>query len=110
MTNDNRTSNEIVVQDNTLPEVMVISDPNLICILLHEQKRQILSAIFSEMKNIQEIKAKTGINPGTIKRHLDELMVHHLVVIRDTKKSDYNITMKYYQAAAKRFEIKYTLQ
>lgn len=96
---------------NSIPikEKIIVSDPKLIRIILHEQKMLILNAILREMKNIQELKEITGLNPGTIKRNLDELMEFKLVQIMSIKKSEYNITMKYYQAVAAQFEIHFTI-
>jgi hypothetical protein len=96
---------------NSIPiqEKIIVSDPKLIRIILHEQKLLILNEILREMKNIQELKEMTGLNPGTVKRNLDELIENQLVQIVAIKKSDYNITMKYYQAVAKEFEIHFTL-
>ncbi len=88
---------------------LVVTDPKVIRVVLHEQKLQILNILVHDMKNIQELKELTNINPGTIKRNLDELMEHGLIYIAAIKKSDYNITMKYYRATANRIEISYQL-
>ncbi len=88
---------------------LVVTDPKVIRLILHEQKLEILKVLIHEMKNIQELKQITQINPGTIKRNLDELMEHGLIYIAAVKKSDYNITMKYYRATASRIEISYQL-
>jgi len=88
---------------------MIFTDPKIIRIILHEQKLQILNILLKEMKNIQELKDLTGINPGTIKRNLDELMEVGLVEIAETKISNYNIKMKYYRAVGTQFELKFQL-
>ncbi len=90
-------------------ERLIVTDPKVIRVILHEQKLQILNILLHEMKNIQELKNLTQINPGTIKRNLDELMEYGLIFIAAIKKSDYNITMKYYRATANRIEISYQL-
>ncbi|OLS12614.1 MAG: hypothetical protein RBG13Loki_3759 [Promethearchaeota archaeon CR_4] len=99
-----------VGQNNSLVrEKLVLTDPKIIRVVLHEQKLQILNILLHDMKNIQEIREATGLNPGTIKRNLDELMEYDLIFIAAIRKSDYNITMKYYRAAANRIEISYHL-
>jgi len=55
---------------------------------------------------IQDLRQSIGLNPGTIKRHLDDLKLHKLVFESRIEKNDYNITMKYYRAVAKSFKIK----
>jgi predicted transcriptional regulator len=97
-------------QTNTaVRDRLVVTDPKVIRVVLHEQKLQILNILVHDMKNIQELKELTKINPGTIKRNLDELMEHGLIFIAAIKKSDYNITMKYYRATANHIEISYLL-
>ncbi len=94
---------------NNVRDKMVVTDPKVIRVILHEQKLQILQILLHEMKNIQELRELTQINPGTIKRNLDELMEYGLIFIAAIKKSDYNITMKYYRATANRIEISFQL-
>ncbi len=97
-------------QTNTgVRDKLVVTDPKVIRVVLHEQKLQILNILVHEMKNIQELRDLTQINPGTIKRNLDELMEYGLIFIAAIKKSDYNITMKYYRATANRIEISFDL-
>ena len=46
-----------------------------------------------------------GINPGTIKRHIDNLIVEKFVFKSSQKRSEYNVKMKYYSAAAEEYII-----
>ncbi len=94
---------------NNRRDKLVLTDPKVIRIVLHEQKLQILNILLHDMKNIQDLRDITQINPGTIKRNLDELMEHGLVYIAAIKKSDYNITMKYYRATANHIDISFNL-
>jgi len=97
-------------QDNRfVRDKLVLADPKVIRVVLHEQKLQILTILLRDMKNIQELREITQINPGTIKRNLDDLMEYGLIFIAAIKKSDYNVTMKYYRATAKRIEISFQL-
>ena len=86
-------------------ETLEIHEPDRIVLILHEKKMKILKSILNEGKTIQQIKKTTGINPGTIKRHLDALKSEGLVFIESKKLNDYNILMKFYRAIAKKFEI-----
>ena len=43
---------------------MVVTDPKIIRVVLHEQKMQILNILIHEMKNIQELREITQINQG----------------------------------------------
>jgi DNA-binding HxlR family transcriptional regulator len=87
----------------------VLGEPAEIRMILQKDKLQILNILLKEEKNIQQLKEATGINPGTIKRNLDDLIKNNLVFESAVKKSDYNITMKYYLAVAEEFEIKFAM-
>lgn len=102
--------NSIDSQKNKkIEDIRIIANPNEILVVLHDQKMRILIELQKSMKNIQDLVDSTGLNPGTIKRHLDELINYGFVFVADIKKNDYKMTMKYYQATAKSFEIKYEI-
>ena len=103
-------SNPSSLNPNGPRDKLVLTDPKVIRVVLQEQRLQILNLLLYDMKNIQELRDITHINPGTIKRNLDELMEYGLVYIAAIKKSDYNITMKYYRATARQIEIAYVLK
>lgn len=85
---------------------MTISSSKLARILLHKDIRQIITALIkNEEMTIQEISIATDKNPGTIKRHLDTLITENLVFMSKTKRSEYNVKMKYYSVVAKEFII-----
>jgi predicted transcriptional regulator len=88
-----------------VPDVLEITDPSLILVILHEKKKILLNLLFTRAMTIQDLKNATKINPGTIKRHLDDLTKHNLVYVEETKRNDYNIIMKYYRATARSFLI-----
>ena len=90
-------------------ETKEITDPALIMQVMHSNKQRILKEIFQQGRTIQELKNLTGMNPGTIKRHLDELMKHSLVDVERTDRNEYKILMKFYRTVAKNFEIHFTL-
>lgn len=95
------------VSENTKEpaEKLIIKESAQVSQIMHEKKQLILLEIFRIPLTIQDLKIKTGMNPGTIKRHLDDLMAHNLVYVQRTERNEYNILMKYYRAQAKKFII-----
>ncbi|TFG17384.1 MAG: ArsR family transcriptional regulator [Promethearchaeota archaeon] len=90
-----------IVQD-----IILITDPEMARILLHDDKKRILTLLIQQDEmTIQELTNATGINPGTIKRHIDDLIRNKLAFKSNQKRSEYNVKMKYYSAVAKKFAI-----
>lgn len=85
-----------------LPEIK-ISDPEVVSVLFHEKKQSILKLLMRGEKNIMDLKKELKMNPGTIKRHLDDLRVKELVAEPRIVINKYGIKEKYYHATAKRF-------
>ena len=83
-----------------------ISDPNIISIFYHEKKSEILKLLIKEELTLKEIKDKMDINPGTIRRHLDDLLAAGLVELTRTEINRYSMLMKFYRSTAKSFQIK----
>ncbi len=91
-----------LVQDSLL-----ITSPEIARILLHDDKKRILTLLIQKDEmTIQELTNATAINPGTIKRHIDDLIRNKLAFKSNQKRSEYNVKMKYYSAVAKEFTIK----
>lgn len=86
-----------------IKEELTISNPLAIPIIFHEKKGMILKLLIEKEMTIIDLKHETGLNPGTIKRHIDDLLHHDLVFISRTKISDQSVVMKFYRAAAKKF-------
>ena len=84
---------------------LIITDSSLVLIVLHDKKKLILEHLLEKDMTIQDLRQTIGLNPGTIKRHLDDLKKHNLVFESRIEKNDYNITMKYYRAVARSFKI-----
>ncbi|QEE14435.1 ArsR family transcriptional regulator [Promethearchaeum syntrophicum] len=93
-------SEKVEIQDE-----LIITESSLVLIILHDKKKLILEQILEKDMTIQDLRQKIGLNPGTIKRHLDDLKLHNLVFESRIEKNDYNITMKYYRAVARSFKI-----
>ena len=89
-----------------IQDELIITDSSLVLIILHDKKKLILENLLEKDMTIQDLRQSIGLNPGTIKRHLDDLKLHKLVFESRIEKNDYNITMKYYRAVAKSFKIK----
>ncbi len=80
-----------------------ISDPDVVSVLFHEKKQVILRALMYEEKNIMDLRRELKMNPGTIKRHLDDLRAKKLVAEPRVVINKYGIKEKYYRAMARRF-------
>ena len=52
-----------------------------------------------------ELKKETNLNPGTIKRYLDDLVSKDLVRLTRKVQNEYGFFLKYYRATAKLFVI-----
>lgn len=92
-----------------IKDLLIVDDNDLALTVLHEKKKMILSELIHEAMTIQNLSIKTGMNPGTIKRHLMDLMNRNLIFVEKEARTDYNIKMKFYRARAKRIRIEIEL-
>ncbi len=88
-----------------IKDELIITDSSLVLIVLHDKKKLILEQLLEKEMTIQDLRQAIGLNPGTIKRHLDDLKKNNLVFESRIEKNDYNITMKFYRAVARIFKI-----
>lgn len=102
MKNKNKLSSQIEI-DKNIPLEKKISDPDVVSVLFHEKKQMILRILIHEEKNIMDLKKELKMNPGTIKRHLDDLRGKKLVTEPRIVINKYGIKEKYYHTTAKRF-------
>ena len=86
-------------------EEMLLTNPEVIPIITHEKKKQILELLFSQEMTIMEISKATEWNPGTVKRHLMDLLNAKIVIIAREEFNQKKILLKYYRAAAKHFTL-----
>jgi len=82
---------------------LLITDPDIIPLINHEKKKLILELLLVNEKTIMEISKATGWNPGTVKRHLTDLVNGGLVVIAREEFNQKKILLKYYRTASKHF-------
>ena len=89
-----------------IQESIIINDSVKARALLHDDKRTIITSLINnKARTIQNLNADTGINPGTIKRHIDDLISKKLVIMLFEDRSLYNVKMKFYSAIANEFKI-----
>ncbi|MHA1746092.1 MAG: winged helix-turn-helix domain-containing protein [Promethearchaeota archaeon] len=108
MSQNDETSSGTISQPQL--ESLTVTDSELALTILHGKKKMILSLLLNNAMTIQEIKKETGLNPGTIKRHLIDLMSSDLIdMVKEERSEKYNINMKFYRAKAKEIRIDITL-
>ena len=88
-------------------EELEIVDPNVISLLMHTKKSAILELLLVKDKTIMILSKETGWNPGTIKRHLIDLIDGGLVVDSRIELNKHRIMLKFYRATAKSFTFQY---
>ena len=89
-----------------IPLEKVIEDFETIPFFLHKQRSLLLKLLIKNEHTIIDLKELTKLNPGTIRRHLDELIEKNLIVLVRTEKTNFGQKMKYYRASAKKFLVR----
>ncbi|UYP47211.1 hypothetical protein NEF87_003496 [Candidatus Lokiarchaeum ossiferum] len=84
-------------------DTLLITDPNIIPLINHEKKKVILDLLLHSEKTIMELSTATGWNPGTVKRHLTDLVEGTLVVVAREEFNQKKILLKYYRTTAFHF-------
>ncbi len=84
---------------------LVLSDSQVVPVLFHAKRQKILRQLIEGEWKIIDLKQKLGMNPGTIKRHLDALRAVGLVAEPRIITNEYGIKEKYYHATARHFRI-----
>lgn len=84
----------------------IIDDFEAIPYLRHDKKSEVLKLLIKSELNIISISNILKMNPGTVRRHLDDLLRVELVELVKTEKNEYGQKEKYYRSTAKRFNIR----
>lgn len=84
-------------------DVKQIQNPDTVSQIYHDVKSRILQKLIDQELTIRALSENMQINPGTIKKYLDDLIAYGLVVQSKLEKNEYGITLKYYRAVAKKF-------
>ena len=95
--------------DFKITDDLTISDPKLIACLIHEKKQVILKALMKSEFTIRELSRETKINPGTVKRHINELEQVGLIKFVRQEKNEYGILLKFYRSISRKFKINFEL-
>ncbi|MFX0095335.1 MAG: winged helix-turn-helix domain-containing protein [Candidatus Hodarchaeota archaeon] len=103
MNETNHQNGEETTPNSEIPQTMMITDPKNVSILYHEKKPIILEMLIEQEMSIIDLKNATGWNPGTIKRHLDDLVERGFISQTRIERNIYGIKVKYYRAKAKQF-------
>ena len=95
-------------QNDYVPkDVITINNPQIVQLINHVKKRVILELLLNRSKTIIQLSRETGWNPGTVKRHLTDLLNGNLIVKAKIDINEHRIKLKYYRIAAKRFIFHY---
>ena len=96
------------ITDFAIKDEIVLSDPEIISVFRSEGKQDILKVLITQEMNIHELKNILKLNPGTVKRHLDQLLEYKLIKQTREDENSWGVKMKYYRAVAKRYIIHFS--
>jgi len=80
-----------------------ITDPEIIQHLIHDKKKILLEILIHAPLTIMDISKEMDLNPGTVKRHLTDLISAKLVINSHEEFNEKRIILKYYRTVARRF-------
>ena len=100
--NNNSETSEFILQDE-----MIVKDVEAIALFRSEGKQDILRILMENEMNIHDLKNALKMNPGTIKRHLDQLLQYELIVQTREDENSWGVKMKYYRTVARKFKINF---
>lgn len=89
----------------TIEDVKIIQDFSAIPYFFHEKKKMLLKLLIKHEENIMSLKKYTKMNPGTIRRHLDDLIEKDLVKLVRTEINAYGQKEKYYRVTGRKFKV-----
>ena len=95
----------IVVTQKVIAEEITYSDPDVVGLLFHDIRGQMVRLLMEQDLTLRQLSDILQLNPGTTKRHLQELTEKKIIFFCSEIQNQFGITMKYYRATAKRFRI-----
>ena len=99
---NNSSSSEFILKDE-----MIVTDVDAISLFKSGGKQDILRVLMENEMNIHDLKNALKMNPGTIKRHLDQLLEFKLIVQTREDENSWGVRMKYYRTVARKFIINF---
>lgn len=84
-------------------EEITISDPEVLSLFKSEGKQSILKMLIQREMNIYDLTTLLKLNPGTVKRHLDQLLEYKLIEQTKEEENSWGVRMKFYRSVAKSF-------
>jgi DNA-binding MarR family transcriptional regulator len=107
---DNPIENQNLHSDTFIPQNRIeVTDQEKIQFLVHKDKQLLLRLLILQEHKIIELQNECQMNPGTIKRHIDDLVSIGLVVVSRVSINRKNIKEKYYRASALQYVVKFVL-
>lgn len=88
-------------------EELIIDNLEAISLIKHDKKKLLLELLLTEEKTIMDMSKETGWNPGTVKRHLSDLVESGLATPSKIVVNEFRIKLKYYRATARRFRFQF---
>jgi len=92
-------------QERMPEQERIIRDKQVINLFTHEKKVDLLERLRHQSKTIMMLSEETGMNPGTVKRHLIDLEQGGLIMISKAEKNKFKVNMVYYRITAMKFII-----
>ena len=90
-------------EEYKIKDEILLLDAKVVNSLFHPKKQLILKELIKEEHTIYDLKLILKINPGVIKRHIDDLLDKKLILQTHTAVNQLGLNLKYYRAVAKKF-------
>jgi predicted ArsR family transcriptional regulator len=95
-----------------IPESVEIHDPDAVNLLFHEVKSKIIDLLIQKPWTLRQISKELDLNPGTVKRHLVDLIEKGLIQQISEEQNEFGVNQIFYRAIASNyiFHLDYRLQ
>lgn len=105
MAKDNPQGGPLACREQHRHDSLIFHDPVVVKVLYHPTKQRILRHLLAREMKIIDLKKALKMNPGTIKRHIDDLCACGLIERSRVNTNQYGIKEKYYRATANHFVV-----